>query len=177
VTRAPLDLAAPWARWAQAGVLVLFAGYQLAAFVASRAQAGSWLATDVAPIVRPAYWHFFTVARTEQVALHFEAHDGGMWREIPMDEWFPARWESGPRWNALGFGRDVGLAPLTRDERVASEQAFLQAACARSEQERTRLVLVRWAKTLGPPPPGAGPAGSPPPRPFTRVLATRRCRS
>lgn len=168
------DGTVPWSRWVQLALLASFASFQLLAYAASRGGPGSWLAKVMGPLGRLGYWHFFTVARADQVALRFDGFDGS-WRSLAMDEWFPARWESGPRWNALGFGRDVGLPPLSREDRVASEQAFLEAACRRSGLQRTRLVQLSWKKRPGAAPREDGTAEPPPAAAAIRVLAIRKC--
>ena len=155
-------------RWVQLGALGLFLAFQVAAFVNSRAGGHSTLDRLIGPVDRLAYWHFFTVARKQHTAYRFEGSDGTEWRALPMEKWFPARWESGYRWYALGGSRDVALPMPNKARATAIQQAFLEGACERSALHETRLVQVVWKKVLG-------AEQRQPTTPETKVMATRTC--
>lgn len=157
----------------QAALLVLFAAFQLAAFATSILGEQSELARALWPFDRLAHWHFFTRTRTEQVEYRFEGfskqedQDKPSWHRLPMEHWYPARWESGPRWYALGWSRDVAIPPLGQPKRLKITHSLLDAACRRVNVQKTRYVKLTSQKRLG---------GQPSELPTRQVLATRTCR-
>jgi len=60
------------------------------------------------------------------------------WTSLPMEEWYPARWESGYRWERP--------AVYTRPN---VQVKFLELACERSGASVVRLLKHRWKATLG----------------------------
>lgn len=117
-------------------LLALFAAYQGVCFVET------WRDTRGLPkllpddLSWPAGWRMFTVLDKTNTRLDFEGWDGEAWVRLPMERWFPARWESGPRWARSG-----------RDPRAL--QAFAAAACTRVEVDKIRVIEVRWERTPG----------------------------
>lgn len=88
-------------------------------------------------------WSMFTSRNRTQMMVTADAERAGAWSPVDLGALFPARWESG-----LRFERDWILAsnPMMR--------AVAEAACgrmaARGERaERVRFNVARWRKRLG----------------------------
>ena len=130
-------------RIATAALLVLFAAWQGFCFVET------WRDTRGLPRLAnenfswPAGWRMFTLLDRSQTRLDFEGFDGGEWVRLPMERWYPMRWDSGFRWERSA--KDTGTLKV-----------FLQAACdaaaaAGGPVEAARVVEVRWTRTPGSP--------------------------
>ena len=84
----------------------------------------------------PATWQMFTRNSAKQESVFFEGRFDLVWVRLPMDEWLPARWESGFRWEAASKSPSR-LPP------------FLAFACHHSSAEEVRMVRYRWPRKLG----------------------------
>lgn len=60
------------------------------------------------------------------------------WTFLPMDEWYPARWESGYRWERPAVYNRPNV-----------QVKFLEVACERSGATTVRMLKHRWKATLG----------------------------
>ena len=60
------------------------------------------------------------------------------WAHLPMDEWYPARWESGYRWERPAVYKRPNV-----------QVKFLELACERSGAKVVRMLKHRWRATLG----------------------------
>lgn len=118
--------------------LALFGAYQLAGFYESRHEARGPLTSAVGDVFWPINWRMFTGYSRSHTAVVFQGVEDGRWVDLPMEAWYPARWESGYRWERPWVYRSGELVT-----------AFLDAACARSGSPATRLVKKTWRKTLG----------------------------
>jgi hypothetical protein len=118
--------------------LLLFGAYQLAGAHESAQGARGELTAAIGDIFWMVNWRMFTGFSRSHTAILFYGFDGQTWRELPMEQWYPARWESGYRWERPWV---YGSGELIR--------AFLGAACARSGDQATRMVKKTWHKTLG----------------------------
>lgn len=106
----------------------------------------------------PANWRMFTFKDPSQVFVDFEGwvpaptaagdpdEAGGYWVRLPMERWYPARWESGYRWDKGGV------------ENPAARKGWLHGACDHANEEatrggaavtKTRAVVLHWAKSTG----------------------------
>ncbi len=118
--------------------LATFAAYQVAAFGEFRKWFKPRLSHQIGNIFWASNWKMFTYKSRYHVALVFEGrHQGGEWTELPMHEWYPARWESGYRWDR----------PAVRRYGQIQEQ-FLHLACQKSGMDQTRMLAHRWKKRL-----------------------------
>jgi len=130
-------------RWLAVVFLMLFGGYHLACFVQYRDFSKGWrpssfVGTNLFWFAR---WKMFTGLSTYHTVPEFQgrSHEHGMeWETLPMDEWYPARWESGYRWER---------PPVYKLARL--QDAFLNLACERSGAQEVRMILHRWKATLG----------------------------
>lgn len=136
-------------------VLVAVALYEIACFTDNlqmldhqplRFPKGSW----------PAIWQMFTLKSDGQENVWYEGRYGTTWVKLPMDEWYPAEWESGYRWERAAWTH----------ERVVP---YLQAACERSGAQEVRAVRLAWKRRLG-------SAAQFPRDGKLSVRGTRRCR-
>jgi hypothetical protein len=115
--------------------LALLIAYEVIAFADQKGlRAPGWLK----PFLWPAQWKMFTPLNQRQSEIVFEGLFDGQWRPLPMHEWYPARWESGYRWERKPFY-----------ERRSRQVPFAAAACRESGAEKVRIIRVRWLKTLG----------------------------
>ncbi len=80
----------------------------------------------------------FARADRRQTVLVFEGWTGGSWKRLPMEDRYPAKWESGFRWER---------APVYR--RRSRQIPFARAACSEFKPEKVRMSLWRWDKTIG----------------------------
>lgn len=118
----------------------------------------------------PAKWQMFTFIDYEQVFVNFEGWDGAAWVRLPMERWFPARWESGYRWDKGGTNNPAARAAwLDAACRHANEEAGAGASPAALVVEKVRVNEVRWKKT-----PGRSWQAQRSPR--TRTVGERQCR-
>lgn len=121
----------------------------------------------------PANWKMFTFKDPLQVFVDFEGWvpaaarggpaDGdaargdtapdGYWVRLPMERWYPARWESGYRWDKGGY------------ENSAARRGWLRGACEHANEEaargpgdaddagpavtKTRALVLHWTKSTG----------------------------
>lgn len=114
-------------------LLLGFAAWQLFCFVET------WRDTTGKPRLAdvnwswPASWRMFTLLDKGDSRIEWEAWDGEEWVPMPLERWYPTRWDSGHRWERSG--RDTGTI-----------RAFLAAACRRAPVEKTRARLVTWER-------------------------------
>ncbi len=118
--------------------LALFGAYQAAGFYESRQEARGPLTEAVGDIFWMINWRMFTGYNKTHTQILFMGQEGQTWRELPMETWYPARWESGYRWERPWVYSSGEL-----------KRAFLEAACARSGVTATKMVKKTWSKTLG----------------------------
>ena len=134
-------------KWLSLLFLVAFGGYHVACGLQYR---------DFMANMRPsrlvgqnvfwmARWKMFTGLSTYHSVPEFQGRkfdfaqeEMSQWTPLPMAEWYPARWESGYRWErpAVYTRRNV-------------RARFLKLACDRSGSDHVRLVKHRWKATLG----------------------------
>lgn len=151
---------AAWARVRAPAILLslgLFAVYELAAFWDLRADRPVFRET-LGNVFWPVTWKMFTGYTRRQSKLEFQGLERDAWRPLPMEEWYPMEWESGPRWER----------PRVRRSR-STQAIFLDAACKKANVSTVRLVVYSWPKHPGryePEPTG---------RARMRTLATRSC--
>lgn len=124
----------PFRRFLAPVVLALFAGWELLCF-SDNLQRLEKSPQRFPGVTWPATWQMFTFKASGQESLAFEGRFGSVWVPIPMEEWYPARWESGYRWEAAASQK-------------ARLQPFLQVACERSGATETRMVRHVWKRTL-----------------------------
>lgn len=128
-------------------VLTLWGAFHVAAFVDQREWIGDLRPRDVVGL--NVFWvgnfHMFTGQSTKHSEPVFQgyfptADENGPagWRDLPMAEWYPARWESGYRWER---------PPVYKYD--SARVPFLVAACQRSGAQSTRIVLDKWSMKLG----------------------------
>ena len=127
--------------------LVLFGGYHLACVIQYREFSEGWRPSEIVGVnwFWFARWKMFTGLSTYHTVPEFQARSFdetvqlmGEWEPIPMEEWFPARWESGYRWERP-----------SAYNRPNVQVKFLELACERSGADFVRLVLHKWKATLG----------------------------
>jgi hypothetical protein len=78
----------------------------------------------------------FTLEAKAQHAVWFEGKFDGVWVRLPMEEWLPAQWESGYRWERA-YDDAARLRP------------FLTYACDRSGADAVRVQLHTWMRRNG----------------------------
>lgn len=83
-------------------------------------------------------WTLLGKPGASNVEYSFQSRETGAWVELPMAEWYPARWDGRLRWER---------ERLEESERVRTP--FLVAACARSGAREVRLVRRRWPRQPG----------------------------
>ena len=127
--------------------LVVYGGYHLACVVQYRDFGANWrpsrvLGTNVFWFAR---WKMFTGLSTYHTVPEFQGRSIDLetqlmseWVPLPMAEWFPARWESGYRWERPAVYNRANL-----------QVKFLELACDRSGTDEVRMVLHKWKATLG----------------------------
>lgn len=118
--------------------LVCFGAYQLAGFYESRDESRGELTAAVGDVFWMINWRMFTGYNKSHTQILFQGLDGETWRDLPMEAWYPARWESGYRWERPWVYSSGEL-----------KRAFLEAACQRSGLSATRMIKKTWPKTLG----------------------------
>ncbi len=118
--------------------LVLFAVYQAAGLYESRHEARGPLTETFGDVFWPINWRMFTGYNKTHTQILFLGQDGDLWVELPMERWYPARWESGYRWERPWVYSSGEL-----------KRSFLAAACQRSGMSAVRMVKKTWPKTLG----------------------------
>jgi len=126
---------------AQIILLCLFAIYQAAGVYEtfqSLSNGREPLRAKFGNIFWPARWQMFTQLSQVQKRVVFEGKMDGKWQKLPMEEWFPEKWESGYRWERPPFYRSAGL-----------QRPFLAAACNESGAQATRVILYTWPRVLG----------------------------
>ena len=130
-----------------AGFLAIWTSYHVAGFLDQRVWMGDLRPSVVLGwnVLWPANFHMFTNRSTKHTEPVFEGFfpepDGDQpagWRPLPMAEWYPARWESGYRWER---------PPVYKYSEASVP--FLIAACEKSGALATRLVLEKWKARLG----------------------------
>ncbi len=107
----------------------------------------SWLTPTQA---WPAKWRMFTFFDHKQVFVDFEGWDGTRWVRLPMERWFPARWDSGFRWdkgNINSSGARRGW--LNEACKHANEEAADGAKADAPAITKVRANTVTWEKTPG----------------------------
>jgi hypothetical protein len=119
-------------------VLALFALYQVAGFTESRADGNGPFRKATGDHYWPVNWKMFTGMSKTHTIMEFEGRRDGKWVVLPMHEWYPARWESGYRWERPWVYRWRSL-----------QVPFLSAACQHSGTPYVRLIQRSWDKTLG----------------------------
>ncbi len=131
-------------RWARIPVLLLLGclfGYEYAAYhYALDAEKPGWLQRNPYALW-PATWQMFTYLDRRHNRVDAEVlADSGEWVAIDLEEYFPYRWESGPRYARSSFRKSP-----TRMRTLA------QATCHRIEPrpDKIRFKHTRWGKTLG----------------------------
>lgn len=102
-------------------------------------------------------WVMFTYKSGRHKTMTFEAYQNEEWKRLPMEEWYPTKWESGYRWE-----RRPVYASKSR------QLPFAHAACERSGSSAVRIVMYQWRKTVG-------QKEQPMENPRTTVLNTFRC--
>ncbi len=127
----------------QRGFGTIFLGIMLVYHVLSFGEFRKWfnppLRTTYARVFWPNLWRMFTHPAARHVEIEFQGLDNDEeWVTIPMSTWYPARWESGYRWDR----------PAARRSGQIQEQ-FLHLACDKSQADKTRMVALRWKKTKG----------------------------
>lgn len=87
-----------------------------------------------------ATWQMFTLRDPGHSELFADGQFGGEWRPIELEELFPTRWESGPRYARSSFWKSTGRL-----------RVLAQATCGRHPDKPTRVKfrVERWKKTLG----------------------------
>lgn len=119
--------------------LLSFAAYQVGTFGEFRRWFQPSLRSRTANIYWASNWRMFTHEARYHVVLDFQGRTGNEdWVTLPMHRWYPARWESGYRWDR----------PAARRSRQIQEQ-FLHLACEKSGVAQTRMVSKRWKKRKG----------------------------
>lgn len=121
-----------------AALLALFAAYQVIGFLESRESAQGWFTQNVGDVFWPVNWAMFTRLSKTHTVMDFEGLIDGRWQALPMAQWYPARWESGYRWERPAVYAYRSL-----------QVAFLAAACQHTDARYVRLVQRSWNKTLG----------------------------
>ena len=52
-------------------------------------------------------WQMFTLLDRRHVLLEGQAQFGAQWTDVDLEELFPTRWESGPRYGRRSFPEDI----------------------------------------------------------------------
>jgi len=139
--------------------LAIFVVYQVLSFGEFRGWFKPPLRTTYARVFWPNIWRMFTHPADRHIVIEFQGRtDDEEWLTLPMATWYPARWESGYRWDR----------PAARRSGQIKEQ-FLHLACDKSNADETRMVALRWNKTKG-------RMKQPKRRLRTKVLKTWDCR-
>ena len=119
--------------------LLTFAAVQVAAFGDFRGWFEPRLRHRVGNILWANHWRMFTHKTRYHLSIVYEGRmAGGEWSELPMHEWYPARWESGYRWDR---------PPVRRTGQI--QEQFLHLACQKSGMDQTRMLTHRWKKRWG----------------------------
>jgi len=127
--------------------LLIFAGYHTACFIQYREFAREWRPSKLVGqnVFWFARWKMFTGLSTYHSVPEFQGvffdEDTQLmseWTHLPMAEWYPARWESGYRWE-----RPAAYS------RPNVQVKFLELACERSGAKAVRMVMHKWKATLG----------------------------
>ena len=119
--------------------LLTYLAYHVVSFGEFRRWFRPPMSLQTANIYWPNNWKMFTHKAKYHVAIAFEGRDpDGDWESLPMERWYPARWESGYRWDR----------PAARRYGQIQEQ-FLHLACQKSGKTQTRMVQKRWKKRMG----------------------------
>jgi hypothetical protein len=118
--------------------LVLFALFQVGGLVTTVEGANNPIARVTGNIYWPIRWKMFTGLSRTHTVMEFEGWNGAAWELLPMEEWYPAQWESGYRWERTPVYTYRSL-----------QVPFLAAACEHTDDSRVRLVQRSWNKTLG----------------------------
>lgn len=127
--------------------LLVFGGYHLACVVQYRDFAKNWRPSQLTGtnVFWFARWKMFTGLSTYHTVPEFQGRSFdpetqlmGEWEPLPMSDWFPARWESGYRWERPAVYNRPNI-----------QVKFLELACDRSGTDQVRLVLHKWKATLG----------------------------
>lgn len=129
-----------WARLPVLAGLAVLAAYFVACWsFALGAERPAW-AERVGEVWWVGNWQMFTVTDVDARLFVAEAEVDGAWQPVDIQALFPARWESGHRFNrAAWLGRPSVL-------RVVG-----QATCRRHPERPTRVRFygLRWKKKLG----------------------------
>jgi hypothetical protein len=129
------------------GFLLIFGGYHVACVLQYRDLGLDWRPSEMVGknVFWFARWKMFTGLSTYHTVPDFQGRSFedstqlmGEWTSLPMAEWYPARWESGYRWER----------PAAYN-RSNVQVKFLELACERSGATQVRLVLRKWKATLG----------------------------
>ena len=127
--------------------LIVYGGYHFACVVQYRDFGEGWrpsriVGTNVFWFAR---WKMFTGLVTYHTVPEFQGRSlnpatemMGEWESLPMADWYPARWESGYRWERPAVYK-----------RSKIQVKFLELACERSGTDEVRMVLHKWKATLG----------------------------
>jgi len=118
--------------------LALFGLYQLAGFVETMSDGNGPFREATGNYYWPARWKMFTNISWSHTVMDFEGWDDGEWVRLPMEEWYPAHWESGYRWERT---------PVYKYRTL--QLPFLAAACEHADMPRVRLMQRSWNKKLG----------------------------
>jgi len=124
-----------WLTWL---ALFFFALYQVAGFSESRAGGNGPLRALTGDYYWPVNWSMFTGLSKTHTIMEFEGVENGEWVRLPMEEWYPAHWESGYRWERPWVYKWPSL-----------QRPFLAAACQHTDAPYVRIVQRSWNKVLG----------------------------
>ncbi|MAY81057.1 MAG: hypothetical protein CL930_09765 [Deltaproteobacteria bacterium] len=128
-------------------VLLVFGGYHVACFVQYRDFAHTWrpsllTGTNVFWLAR---WKMFTGLSTWHTEPEFqvryidtESGELSDWTHFPMAERYPARWESGYRWERPAVYKRQNVL-----------EKFLELPCRQDNVVVVRMIKHRWKATLG----------------------------
>lgn len=130
-------------RWLALVFLTLFGGYHVASFVQYRDFSEGWRPSDIVGVnvFWFARWKMFTGLSTYHTVPEFQGREqqgAGDWITLPMAEWYPARWESGYRWERPAVYKRANI-----------QSKFLELACRHADMAEVRMVTHRWKATLG----------------------------
>jgi len=119
--------------------VVTFAAYEVASFGEFRGWFQPSLRSRTANIYWVSNWKMFTHKARYHTTVAFEGRtEDGEWQDLPMHQWYPARWESGYRWERPAVRRHPQI-----------QAQFLHLACQKSGMDETRLSKIRWKKRMG----------------------------
>lgn len=93
-------------------------------------------------------WDFFTRLDERVTIIGAEARYDGRWTRIPLEDLFPTRWDSGPRYHA-GYARERSSSPFFLDsERM---KVLGAATCGRLPEPPTevRFFQLTWKRRPG----------------------------